>query len=96
MGHEVVSPSFERKDERGLFQEVLNAGTWESLIRAQMNAGSVIGNHYHKETVVFFYLTRGSARIRTVNVETGERDDFVLCQSQGVMLRPYESHAISF
>jgi quercetin dioxygenase-like cupin family protein len=96
MAHEVVSPVFERKDERGVFQEILNTGTWESLICGHMNAGAVIGNHYHKKSVIFFYLTRGAVRIRTVHAETGARDDFVLKEGQGVILHPYESHAIRF
>jgi dTDP-4-dehydrorhamnose 3,5-epimerase-like enzyme len=96
MGHEIITPSFERADERGLFQEVLNDGQWESLIAGRMNAGAALGNHYHKKTVIFFYLTRGSARIKTVHVHTDERDVFSLESGQGVMLRTDESHIIRF
>ncbi len=96
MSHDKISPSFERNDERGLFQEVLNDGHWENLIRGQMNTGAVIGNHYHKETVVFFYLTKGSARVRTVNVNSGAREDFGLQANQGILLKVNESHAIRF
>jgi dTDP-4-dehydrorhamnose 3,5-epimerase-like enzyme len=91
-----MKPSFERNDERGFFQEVLNEGHWENLIRGRMNSGAVIGNHYHKKTVVFFYLTKGSVRIKTVNVENGVRDDFYLHENQGVLLKVNESHAIRF
>ena len=55
-----------------------------------------MGNHYHKLTTVFFFLTRGSARIRTVHVQTGERDEFTLPANRGVMLKTNESHAICF
>lgn len=96
MGHEILKPTFERTDSRGLFQEVLNDGQWEALITGRMNPEAVMGNHYHKETVIFFYLTSGSVRIKTVNVVTGETDAFSLHGGQGVMLRTDESHSIRF
>jgi len=96
MSHKVIAPAFERNDGRGLFQEVLNEGSWESLVRGRMKPGAVMGNHYHKHTVIFFYIVRGEARITTVNVETGEKDRFVLESGRGVMLMTNESHAINF
>lgn len=96
MSHQVLPLAFERVDVRGLFQEVLNDGHWEALLRGQMHAGAVIGNHYHKRTVIFFHLTRGSTHIKTVHVDTGERDEFSLSAGQGVMLHTDESHAIRF
>jgi len=96
MSHEVLVPAFERTDERGVFQEVLNSGQWEALVCGRMESGAVMGNHYHKETVVFFYLTSGSAHIRTVHVENRTKDEFPLRGGQGVMLRTGESHSIRF
>jgi dTDP-4-dehydrorhamnose 3,5-epimerase-like enzyme len=96
MSHEILAPSFERTDSRGLFQEVLNDGRWEALLVGRMNPEAVLGNHYHKKTVIFFYLTGGSVHIKTVNVETGERDAFSLRSGQGVMLHTDESHSIRF
>ena len=68
----------------------------KTLIRGRMNPGAVIGNHYHKKTIIFFYLTSGSVRVKTVNVENGLRDDFALQANQGVLLSVNESHAIRF
>jgi dTDP-4-dehydrorhamnose 3,5-epimerase-like enzyme len=96
MSHELVTPSFDRKDDRGAFQEILNGGHWEALIRGTMKPGAVMGNHFHRKTVIFFYLTSGSARIATVHVDTGEKDRFVLTGGQGVILSTDESHAIRF
>ncbi len=96
MNHELVKPGFERCDERGLFREILNSGNWEALNWARMNPGSVLGNHFHKKTIVFLYVVSGSATIRTVNVNSGERDEFTVPEGQGVMLRTFESHAIHF
>ncbi len=96
MSHELIFPSFERKDERGAFQEVLNGGRWEALIRGNMKPGAVMGNHYHKRTLVFFYLVDGLAKIKTVHVESGATDEFQLSSGNGVILRINESHAIRF
>lgn len=96
MAHDIVKPSFERKDERGVFKEVLNEGTWEALICGTMKPHSVMGNHYHKETLVFFYISSGSASIRTVHVHTRQRDSFSLAGGHGVFLRTNEAHEIKF
>ena len=94
--HEVLQPGFRRTDDRGEFLEVLNEGHWEALLTGRMRQGAVMGNHYHEKTVVFFYLTEGSVRVRTVDVETMETDRFRLQAEQGVILRTGESHAIDF
>lgn len=94
--HPILKPTFERKDERGLLREILNAGTWETILTGSMQPGAVMGNHYHKVTDIFFYLATGSARIRTIHTVTGERGDFTLSANQGVLLVTDESHAIEF
>jgi dTDP-4-dehydrorhamnose 3,5-epimerase-like enzyme len=96
MRHQIITPSFERTDKRGIFIEVLSTGRWEALIWGRMKPDAVIGNHYHKKTLIFFFLTKGVAKVSTVHVETGERDQFALKASQGVILKTNESHVIRF
>lgn len=96
MAHDIVKPTFTRTDARGLFMEVLNDGRWETLLTGTMNPGAVLGDHYHKETIVFFFLTRGAAHIKTIDVETRARDAFDLRSGEGVLLHTGESHAIHF
>jgi dTDP-4-dehydrorhamnose 3,5-epimerase-like enzyme len=96
MEHAVLKPSFSRTDERGAFHEVLNDGTWQSLITGAMQPGAVLGDHYHKLTRIFFFITKGSVSIKTVHVETGARDEFALGSNEGVFLAVNESHAIKF
>jgi dTDP-4-dehydrorhamnose 3,5-epimerase-like enzyme len=96
MPHKILKPSFVRTDERGVFTEVLNEGHWETLIAGEMNPGGVMGNHYHRETTVFFYIVRGSAEVKTLHVSTAARDGFQLASGEGVMLHSHESHAIHF
>jgi dTDP-4-dehydrorhamnose 3,5-epimerase-like enzyme len=96
MNHEVVTPSFIRKDERGLFIEALNGGRWESLVCGQMHPGSVMGHHYHRKTQIFFFLITGSVRIDFIHVETKERSTIRLKGAEGILLQTHESHAIHF
>jgi quercetin dioxygenase-like cupin family protein len=96
VAHEVLGPRFERRDGRGVFREVLTGFPAGTVVCGQMGAGAVMGNHYHRRTRVFFYLLAGRAGVRTLNVETGAADQFLLAENQGVMLEPGESHAIRF
>ena len=96
MRHTVVTPGFSRKDERGLFTEIVAGFPAKALLSGRMKAGAVMGNHYHERTRVFFYVQDGSVEIRTVDVATGARDRFALTSGQGVVLEPGVSHAICF
>jgi dTDP-4-dehydrorhamnose 3,5-epimerase-like enzyme len=96
MKHEVHGPRFERRDSRGVFREILSGFPAGTVTSGNMGAGAVMGNHYHRRTRVFFYLVSGRAGIRTVDIETGAGDKFLLAENQGVFLEPGESHAIRF
>lgn len=96
MTHQIIKPSFTRTDARGTLTEILNDGHWESIINGRMNPDAVMGNHYHKQTLVFFYLLSGAAHVKTIHTETGARDEFSLSANEGVMLHTDESHAIRF
>jgi dTDP-4-dehydrorhamnose 3,5-epimerase-like enzyme len=96
MSARIIRPSFVRQDERGTLRELLNSGTWGSLVQGEMVAGAVMGNHYHKETVIFFFLLSGRARVVTEHVQTGARDAFRLQALEGVLFPVYESHAVTF
>ncbi|HEV8611458.1 MAG TPA: hypothetical protein VGS98_15495 [Thermoanaerobaculia bacterium] len=96
MAHEVLGPRFERRDSRGIFREILSGFPAGTVVSGRMGAGSVMGNHYHRRTRVFFHLLSGRVGVRTVDIETGVLDKFLLGENQGVFLEPGESHAIRF
>jgi quercetin dioxygenase-like cupin family protein len=96
MAHVIVVPGFERRDDRGVFREVVNGFDARTLVSGEMKAGAVLGNHYHRRTRVFFYLARGEADVSTLQVETGEKDRFSLRENQGVVFEVNETHAIRF
>lgn len=89
-------PSYVRQDARGTLTEVLNEGAWGSVLTGRMNAGAILGNHYHKKTLLYFHLLSGQAVIRTCDVRTGERGELVLNADEGTYLQTMESHAICF
>lgn len=89
-------PVFERRDDRGTFREIVNRGPWESVIAAEMRKGAVLGHHYHRETRIFLYMTRGTARVSTMAIGSGERKCMELLSGQGVYLEPLHAHAIRF
>lgn len=91
-----IPATFSRRDERGLFVEAINSGPWETVVTGTMNAGSVIGNHYHKRTRMFFFILSGRATVDIVNVETSERRTCEVEAQHGLHLEPGEAHAIRF
>lgn len=96
MAHQVLVPRFERTDSRGVFREILSGFPAGTVVSGRMGAGAVMGNHYHRKTRVFFHLLSGRAGVRTVDIETGHMDKFLLGENEGVFLEPGESHAIRF
>ena len=96
MTHEILGPRFERRDDRGVFLEILNGFPAGTVVCGRMNAGALMGNHFHRRTRVFFYVLAGAADVGTVNVETGAKEKFQLGENQGVFFETGESHAIRF
>ena len=96
MAREILEPGFERRDGRGVFLEISNGFPAQTVLSGSMKKGAVLGNHYHKRTRVFFFVTRGSAAVAIENVQTGEREDLQLSESRGVFFEVNESHAVRF
>ncbi len=96
MPHAILRPTFERRDDRGLFCEIVNGFSFAAASRGRMRGGAVMGNHFHKKTRIFFFLVSGSAAVMTVDVATGAKDAFRLGEGEGVYLEPGESHAIRY
>ena len=94
--HQVSAPTARRVDSRGTLTEIVNSGTWRSLLLGEMKDGAVVGNHYHHETTVFIYLISGAARVELRDAETGARSGYDLTAGFGTQLETGVSHAIRF
>lgn len=92
----LLNPTFIREDERGLFVEAINGTVWENVSYGIMKSGAVMGNHYHKQTDVFFYIIKGEAKVDIVDVETKEIGSAILSKNEGIYLERNFSHAIRF
>lgn len=92
-----LKPSFVRKDERGIFYELINGNfTWKSINYGRMKAGSIMGNHYHKKCNAIFFLINGNTLIKIRNVNKNKIQEFKLEKNEGVFFEPYETHSIKF
>lgn len=92
----ILSPTHVREDERGTFLELVNDQTVRNISYGSMRKGAVMGNHYHKKTSVYFFLTLGHATVTNLDVRSGERATFDLQKNQGTMFKPFITHAIAF
>ncbi|MCA1962088.1 MAG: hypothetical protein LDL33_15000 [Desulfomonile sp.] len=95
-GCKPVAPTFVRKDERGLFVEIVNEGPWETIIHGSMAKNAEMGNHYHRECRAYFYLISGRARIAVRHLIDNSMDEVELVAGQGVYLLPFETHVIQY
>lgn len=94
--HKILKPTFIRKDKRGFFIEVLNGSSWEEISYGIIKKGACMGNHYHKTTDVFFFVTKGSVKIDFIHVKTKKLSVVHLLKNEGVIFKRNYSHAISF
>jgi dTDP-4-dehydrorhamnose 3,5-epimerase-like enzyme len=94
--HTIIAPTFERKDARGTFTELLNDGRWESVIYGRMAPGAVLGHHYHERTIVCFFLVDGDATVTSLHVDSGVRVRDHLPAMHGVVFPVKVAHAIRF
>jgi dTDP-4-dehydrorhamnose 3,5-epimerase-like enzyme len=92
----IIRPTFTRQDPRGTLHEILNSGEWRSLVTGEMLTGAVMGNHYHKATLVFFFLLSGRARVITLDIHSGERQAFELAAMEGVIFPVDVTHSVTF
>ena len=91
-----IPATYSRKDDRGTFVEIVNRGPWQTVITGSMNAGAVLGNHYHKVTELFFFLVDGRCRVDVECLRTGRHRQVTLSAGQGVCLATLEAHAVRF
>ncbi len=91
-----VPATYSRKDQRGTFVEIVNRGPWETVITGTMNAGAVLGDHYHKVTDLFFFLVEGRCRVDIECLDTGLRRNLDLEPGEGLHIAAFEAHAVRF
>lgn len=92
----IFKPTFVRHDKRGQFIEVINGLRFENLSYGRMKKGAILGNHYHKKTVLFFFIIDGRAEVKKFNIKTKQRSQIRLDNNQGVVIERLYFHTITF
>lgn len=92
----VFHPAFNRNDHRGDLIEIINGSRWQNISYGHIKKNAMMGNHYHKKTIVFFFLLKGNAIVDVVNAKTQETGYARIKQNEGIIFGPYISHAIRF
>lgn len=92
----IVKPSYIRLDKRGVFIEILNDKHWGNISYGKMKKGAVMGNHYHKKTDIFFFVTSGGVRIDIMDIKTAQPMSIKLSENNGVVIPSGLPHAIRF
>lgn len=94
-----IKTSFTRVDARGTFNEYINSDQgWKAVNGGIMKKGAVLGNHYHKENVVLFFVAAGTVRIvsRDVRKKGKKKQTITLNSNEGALIYPYETHTCTF
>lgn len=55
-----LTPEFQNKDSRRILTQLLTTKDIKQINVYEANHGAILGNHFHKETVEYFYITRGT------------------------------------
>ena len=55
-----------------------------------------MGHHYHRYTVIYYYLLSGCADIKMLNIKTGGKSEDCLSPGEGYIFRPEEVRVIRY
>lgn len=70
---ERIERYFTASDERGSIEGLANFGEWEEINLIRSLAGTIRGNHYHKETIELFLILEGEILVSTCMVGQDNR-----------------------
>jgi len=80
----LIEPEFEHKDERRTLQQLFTKDI-KQVNFAQAKQGSILGNHFHKETTEYFLITTGLVRYN---------DDKIMSKGDFFVVYPEEVHKL--
>ncbi len=92
----IIKPNFVHQDERGVLREVTRGNQWKQLNEYERKKGSIVGNHYHNNFEEFFYIIKGKAKVKIVNVETKKEESFIAAGGDAFRVAKKESHTLMF
>jgi len=81
------------EDKRGEITDILEREFIDSVTLISSNTGAVRGNHYHKESIQYTFVLRGSLKLFTQK-PGGEVETAILIKGDLVFTPALESHAL--
>ena len=81
------------EDERGKITDILENEVIEYVTLITSKKGAVRGNHYHKESIQYTFVLKGSLKILAQIVE-GEIETTIIKVGDLVFTPPMEKHAL--
>ena len=80
----VLDPEFQHKDERRTLTQLFTSDI-KQVNHYEANQGSILGDHFHKETVEYFFIVSGVVKYN------GEK---LLSKNDLIAVYPEENHTL--
>ena len=90
---QILQSEFEHADSRRKLTQLLTSDI-KQVNHYKVNRGAILGNHYHKETVEYFYITKGTFLMVLCSVINQNSVNRVLNKGSLVPVLPLLNHTI--
>jgi mannose-6-phosphate isomerase-like protein (cupin superfamily) len=88
----LYKPYRQLADARGLFQGIINSGSWEEVNYIETRGGETRGGHYHRETTELFFIIDGEIEIDISDVAGSSKERHIVKKGDIFIVEPLEVH----
>ena len=85
-------PYFLYSDHRGTIQGLNRRGIWREVNYATTVAGTIRGNHYHRDTTEAFFIVCGLIQVKIKSLVTGIETQFIAKKGDFFEITPMHVH----
>jgi len=89
----IINKKCSFEDDRGKIIDILEKEVIEYVTFISSKEGAVRGNHYHKESVQYTYVLKGSFKLLT-QVNDGKIEETIIKAGDLVFTPPMEKHTL--
>lgn len=90
----VIKTKINAQDQRGIIRDILTHAPVDAITLITSKKNAVRGNHYHKKTIQYEYILRGSFACFTRKEPKGKKSRHVLKEGDLAVHPPLESHTL--
>ncbi len=93
----ILKSYMRRSDGRGSILGVTNTGTWKEVNFVTTHAGTVRGNHYHRDSHELVFIVEGEVEVvlQDVNNED-DRETVILKGGEGIEIQTFVLHTMRY